>query len=89
MSCDKIFEIVIFFLAKNGSKKILEQWKNTENLKSFELLFLKNIETWKPIEGLEKKKDRKGKCNINTKFSIRRADHRNTILKDWEINCCF
>lgn len=54
MSCDKIFEIVIFFLAKNGSKKILEQWKNTENLKSFELLFLKNIETWKPIEGLEK-----------------------------------
>ena len=80
MSCDKIFELVIFFLAKHGSKKILNEWKNTENLKSFELLFLKNMETWEPIEGVEKKNR---KCNINTTFSKRRADHRNAIFKDW------
>ena len=83
MSCDKIFDIVIFFLAEHGSKKILDQWKNTENLKSFELLFLKNMETWEPIEGVERNKNRKKNCDIKTTFSEKRADHRNTILKDW------
>ena len=52
MCCDKIFENVIFFLTKHGSKKMLDEWKKTENLKSFELLFLKNMETWEPIEGV-------------------------------------
>lgn len=37
---------------------------------------------WTPIEGAPKKKR---KCNINTKFSKKRADHRNAILKDWAI----
>ena len=59
MCCDKIFENVIFFLTKHGSKKMLDEWKKTENLKSFELLFLKNMETWEPIEGVIRNKNRK------------------------------
>jgi hypothetical protein len=35
---------------------------------------------WIPIEGIPKKKR---KCNVNTKFAKKRADHRNAILKDW------
>ena len=34
---------------------------------------------WKPIEGLSKKR----RPGIGTYFSKKRADHRNTILKDW------
>ena len=34
---------------------------------------------WKPIEGLPKKK----RPGPGTKFSKKRADHRNAILKDW------
>ena len=36
--------------------------------------------SWVPIEGLTKKRRN---CNTNTKFSKKRADHRNAILKDW------
>ena len=39
-----------------------------------------DLTMWKPIEGLIKKRR---KCIINTKFSKKRADHRNAILKDW------
>ena len=38
------------------------------------------METWYPIEGSAKQHR---KCDINTKFSKKRADHRNPILKDW------
>ena len=38
------------------------------------------METWYPIEGSAKQQR---KCHINTKFSKKRADHRNPILKDW------
>ena len=38
------------------------------------------METWYPIEGSAKQQR---KCDINTKFSKKRADHRNAILKDW------
>jgi hypothetical protein len=39
------------------------------------------MKSWNPIEGVNKKKR---KCNgINTRFSKKRADHRNAILKDW------
>ena len=38
------------------------------------------METWCPIEGSAKQRR---KCNINTKLSKKRADHRNAILKDW------
>lgn len=34
---------------------------------------------WKPIEGLPKQK----RSGPGTKFSKKRADHRNAILKDW------
>ena len=35
---------------------------------------------WKPIEGMPKKRR---VCDIKTNFAKKRADHRNTILKDW------
>ena len=38
-----------------------------------------NQNNWKPIEGLPKQR-RQGP---GTKFSKKRADHRNAILKDW------
>lgn len=38
------------------------------------------MEIWYPIEGTIKQRRR---SNINTKFSKKRADHRNAILKDW------
>jgi len=37
---------------------------------------------WEPIEGSSKKKRN---CKLKTKFSKKRADHRNAILKDWAI----
>lgn len=86
MCSEQIYKFIICFILEHGSKKILKEWNTTKNLKEFEKLWFKNvsnIETWKPIEGVEKKKNRKGECNINTTFSRRRADHRNAILKDW------
>ena len=86
MCSDQIYNFILYFICEHGSKKILEEWNTIKNRKEFENLLFKNvsnIETWKPIEGVEKKKNRKGECNINTTFSRRRADHRNAILKDW------
>ena len=40
------------------------------------------LSLWEPIEGSSKKKRN---CKLKTKFSKKRADHRNAILKDWAI----
>ena len=39
-----------------------------------------NQQEWKPIEGVGKKKR---PCDTKTPFALKRADHRNAILKGW------